>query len=107
MITYSSNESMRIFFKPSEVCLIVCALLLVGTFANAQAVKVNEFVGASCEEERSIVDVLLAQLKESPTAKGVIVIHKEHNPVAAYMQRSAINDHLRLRRFDVARIVFV
>lgn len=87
---------------------LIFLLFVAGIGINAQAVKVDELDGTSCELQRSLVDVLLAELTQSPASKGVIVIHGEHHdPITAYMQRSTIADHLRLRKFDTNRIVFV
>ena len=83
-------------------------LLLFGASANAQAVKVHEFEGTNCESQRADVDVLLIQLADSPSSKGVIVFHGVYNdPVTPFKQRATIINHLRFRKFDIDRIVFV
>ncbi len=96
----------RTVFHASLITFSV--LFLFGSIAEAQAVKVHEFGEVGCEYERSAVDILLTELNEFPTLRGLIIIHAEnHDPIPAYKQKSAITDHLRFRKFDTDRITFV
>ncbi len=92
------SVSVRIFFF----------LLISGMSVFAQSEKVHEFEGTNCESQRADIDVLLKELESSPSAKGVIVFQGEYkDPVTAYTQRETISNHLRFRKFNIDRIVFV
>ena len=83
-------------------------VLISGMSVLAQAEKVHEFEGTNCESQRGDVDVLLIQLAKTPSSKGVIVFHGEFSdPIMTYKQKATITNHLRFRKFDIDRIVFV
>lgn len=88
--------------------IVFSVLFLFATITEAQAVKVDEFEEIGCEDERSRVDNLLFELNESTSLRGVIIIHAGyHNPIRAYKQKSAITDHLKFRKFNTEKIIFV
>src|SRR5690606_32296282 len=70
--------------------------------------KVLEFYGINCEAQRGYVDALLQEMRESPTLKGMIIIHGEPvDPISPYKQKGTIINHLAFRQFDLSRFIFV
>lgn len=92
--------------------LLLCFCLVLVSVPHAQeksnANQIDEFYDLNCEAQRSRVDLLLKELRDSPESKGIVVIHiGKYDPIAAYKQKSIITNHLKFRRFDSSRITFV
>ncbi len=75
-------------------------IVIVSSTAYGQdsAIKIDEVNYVNCEHQRSVIDILLIVLKNSPDSNGVIVIHgSDDNPVFSYKQKLTISNHIEFR----------
>lgn len=72
---------------------------------NPEAVLVDEFGKLSNDEIRNKLDAFFAELSNNPTDQGYIINYGTSREIAA--RERLITNHIRLRRFDPARITMV
>ncbi len=91
--------------------LMMCCVSIVNA-QNDSAVKIDEIAYVNYEYQRSVIDILLIVLKNSPDTNGVIIIHgPDNDPIFPYRQKNIISDHIKLRSlknwFDPGRIELI